>query len=102
MKRRYPDESYCDGAYYALEEIGNRFQDAFEWHDFHLYSFGLFKHGYSARPGVELVASEEDAGINPGAKLMAGVKLSDYVPAYSKWTSQGKPGDSLFGGSPGF
>jgi hypothetical protein len=28
FKRRYPNESYCDGAYYALYEIENRFYPA--------------------------------------------------------------------------
>lgn len=29
LKRLYPDEIYCDGAYYALEEIERRFYEEY-------------------------------------------------------------------------
>ena len=71
----------------TFEQLHRVLQTAFGWHNYHLYSFGLFKEwsdNYYASPDIELVASEEDFDRNPDAKLMAGVSLSDYVPEYRK------------------
>jgi len=62
-------------------------QKAFGWKNYHLFRFGLYKEWKKdlyADPDVELVISEEDIEINPEARLMEGVKLSDYVPEYIK------------------
>jgi len=71
----------------TFERLHKLLQAAFEWRNYHLYNFGLFKEWKKnayAQPDVSLVASEDDLEISPGAKLMAGVKLSDYVPEYRK------------------
>ncbi len=62
-------------------------QAAYEWKDCHLYSFGLFKRWSDnsyAHPDIELVATEADLEINPDAKIMIDIKLSDYIPEYRK------------------
>jgi len=69
----------------TFERLHSLLQTAFAWHNYHLYSFGLFKEWgekYYTEPDVELVVSEEDLEFSPDAILMAGVKLSDYVPEY--------------------
>ena len=62
-------------------------QKAFGWQNYHLYSFGVFREWSENpydRPDIELVTAEEDFDFNPDAKLMAGLKLSDYVPEFKK------------------
>jgi hypothetical protein len=74
-------------AFMTFERLHRVLQNAFGWKSYHLYSFGLFKEWsdeYYARPDVELASSGEDFDMNPDAKPMAGVTLSDYVPEYRK------------------
>lgn len=65
-------------------------QITFDWHNYHLYSFGLFKEwsdNYYAIPDVELVLESDQYDAfetNPDAVSMTGKKLSDYVPEYRK------------------
>jgi hypothetical protein len=74
----------------TFEQLHKLMQKAFEWRNYHLYSFGMFKEwseNYYAQPDVELVmeSNQYDAyEANLNAKSMAGVKLSDYVPEYTK------------------
>jgi hypothetical protein len=55
-----------------------------------LYSFGLFKEwnkNYYAQPDIELVVESDQYDAyesNREAKSIAGLKLSDYVPEYTK------------------
>ena len=65
-------------------------QRAFGWTDSHLHSFKLFHHwgAYDAWPSVELVMDlAEEEWERPGDVTMlgiAGVKLCDYVPKFTK------------------
>jgi hypothetical protein len=71
----------------SFKRLHRVLQAAFGWTNHHLYNFGLLKEwseDYFAQPDVELVLSEDDFEINPDARLMTGVKLSDYVPEYRK------------------
>jgi hypothetical protein len=71
----------------TFEQLHLVLQAAFSWKNRHMYSFVLFKKwsdNYYARPDIELVASEEDFEANPGAKLMEGLSLADYVPEYRR------------------
>ena len=74
----------------SFERLHKLLQTAFGWKNCHLYSFGLFKEwsgNYYARPDVELVVESDQYDAyeaNPDAKPVAGVKLSDYVPEYTK------------------
>jgi len=71
----------------TFEKLHKILQKAFNWKNYHLYSFGLFKkwsENYYALPDIELVTSMADFETNPDAKLMTGLKLSDYVPEYNK------------------
>ena len=71
----------------TFEKLHRLLQLAFGWKNCHLYSFGLFKEwngNYYPHPEIELVAGEDDFEANPDAKLMADVKLSEYVPEYRK------------------
>jgi len=71
----------------TFESLHKLLQKAFGWKNYHLYSFGIFSEwgeGYYTPPDIELVASGEEFETNPEARLMAGKKLSDYVPEYRK------------------
>ena len=74
----------------SFEQFHKLLQKAFSWKNYHLYSFWMFTEwsdNYYAIPDVELVEESDcyDAfEINPGAKSIAGVKLSEYVPKYTK------------------
>jgi len=71
----------------TFDRLHKLLQKAFEWRNSHMHSFGLFKEwneDYYAVPDVELVMSEIEFEYKPDAKLISGVKLSDYVPEYNK------------------
>ena len=71
----------------TFEQLHKILQTAFGWLSYHLYCFGLFNKwskNYYAKPDIELVMSEEDYAVNPNAIIMAGIKLSDYIPEYGK------------------
>ena len=71
----------------TFERLHVLLQTAFGWKNYHLYNFGLFRkwsENYCAHPDVELVASGEELKVNPIAKPIAGLKLSNYVPEYRK------------------
>jgi hypothetical protein len=74
----------------TFEQLHKWLQKAFEWQNCHLHDFGLFKEwseNYYARPDVELVVESEQYDAyecNPDAKSVAGVRLCDYVPEYTK------------------
>jgi len=71
----------------SFEHLHKILQRAFCWQNYHLCSFGLLKEwnenpfGY---PDVKLVQDEEDLEDYPDARLMSEVKLSDYIPEYTK------------------
>ncbi|MDR2525842.1 MAG: plasmid pRiA4b ORF-3 family protein [Oscillospiraceae bacterium] len=74
----------------SFEKLHKLLQAAFGWANCHLYSFGLFAkwpEEYEDQPVVELVVESDQYDAyeaNPNAKSIAGVKLSDYVPEYTK------------------
>jgi hypothetical protein len=71
----------------TFEQFHKVIQAAFEWHDYHLYSFGLFKEwpsDYGIRPDIELTDLTESFDVRPYEKDINGVMLSDYVPEYQK------------------
>jgi hypothetical protein len=71
----------------TFEQLHRVLQAAFGWTNSHLHSFGMFtewSEDYYASPDVELVLSEEDLEYKSDAKLTANIKLSDYLPQYTK------------------
>ena len=74
----------------TFEKLHSLLQTAFGWRNYHLHDFGLFKEwsdNYYAKADVELVVESKQYDAyesNPDAISVAGVKLSDYVPEYTK------------------
>ena len=71
----------------TFEQLHKILQAAFKWKDYHLYSFGMFKEwseNYYANPDVELIMYEDEFDSSPDAKMVTGVKLSDYIPEFNK------------------
>jgi hypothetical protein len=74
----------------SFMQLHELLQKAFEWHNYHLFYFGILKKdkkGYRTDPVVELVTEieqREECGSNTRTKPMTGVKLSDYLPEYKK------------------
>jgi hypothetical protein len=74
----------------TFEQLHKILQTAFNWKNCHLYSFGLFEkwsENYYATPNVELLVESDQYDAyeaNRDAKPLAGVRLADYVPEYTK------------------
>jgi len=74
----------------SFDNLHKLLQTAFEWQNYHLHSFGLFKEwseNYYARPDVELVDEfdhYDEYESNRDAKSITSVRLSDYVPEFRK------------------
>ena len=71
----------------SFEQLHKLLQIAFGWKNCHLHSFGLFKKwpkDYYAQPDVELVVESDQYEANPNAISIAGKKLSDYVPEFTR------------------
>jgi len=74
----------------TFEQLHKLLQITFNWKNYHLYSFGMFREwsdNYYERPDIELVVESDQYDAyetNPEAKPMTGLKLSDYVPEYTK------------------
>ena len=71
----------------TFSQLHRVLQKAFSWRNSHLHSFGMFKEwskNYYAQPEVELVLSKEDLAGNPNARLSANIRLTEYLPQYSK------------------
>ena len=69
----------------SFDDLHKVLQKAFEWQNYHLHSFGMFKawsENYYARPDVELLMDEESLAYFPGAVHESGKRLNDYVPEY--------------------
>lgn len=63
----------------AFSQLHKVLQDAFHWHNHHLYDFAVFD-GKSRAPVTRLVTSNEELDYDDQAVLMADHKLSDYLP----------------------
>ena len=77
-------------AHITFLQLHKLMQAAFDWKNYHLFSFGMFEqwneNPYS-HPDVELVLESKfyDAyESNPNANSVAEVKLMDYIPEYNK------------------
>jgi len=71
----------------SFEDLHKLLQKSFEWRDYHLHSFGMFKEwseNYYASPDVELLMDEESLSYYPNALHESGKRISDYVPEYKK------------------
>ena len=71
----------------SFEKLHKVIQTLFDWKNYHLYSFGMFKEwseNYYAAPDVKLIMFEDCFDSNPNAVMITGKKLSDYVPEFSK------------------
>jgi len=71
----------------TFERFHKALQAVFNWKNAHLYSFSIFKEWDSnpyAYGDVELVKNEFELAFNPEAELMAGKRLSDFLPTFDK------------------
>jgi len=72
----------------TFEELHELLQVAFEWDNYHLYSFGLFKKWSKNRNNNEadivLVENSDEFYMMRNVAPIEGVRLSDYLPEYTK------------------
>ncbi|MDR3281152.1 MAG: plasmid pRiA4b ORF-3 family protein [Synergistaceae bacterium] len=67
----------------TFEQLHSILQAAFCWKDYHLYNFALFAEGRAGEePSVELAISDKELKYRDNARLLTGVKLSEYIPRY--------------------
>lgn len=71
----------------TFEQLHFILQSAFGWSNYHLHSFGMFNEWsdeYGAKPVEELVCHGLEEEEDPIRRLSANIKLSEYIPKYSK------------------
>jgi hypothetical protein len=71
----------------TFKQLHKVIQAAFEWQNYHIYSFGMFKewpHDYGTRPDIELKDLTDPFEIRPYEREIANVLLTDYFPNYKK------------------